>query len=191
MDGGSGGLTDFRTMKTISIITAALLCVFTPASAGEHVTLTAECEINGIGYSQAVILAKGETLELKFSSYSGGDFDRGGNLEATVDGKVYSFPTKLNLTTSRPVFLAGPAEVKFRVGGPGSNGPALKEFAVAEVTRAGAASGPVPIPAEAGTAWQVLLEASSDLVNWVSVQPGEYPSSTPQRYFRTRLVKRP
>ena len=39
--------------------------------------------------------------------------------------------------------------------------------------------------------WQVILEASTDLVNWTPVAPGDYPSASPQRFFRTRLVKRP
>lgn len=83
-----------------------------------------------------------------------------------------------------PVKVVGPASLKM-VGQNGSEG-----FATIEVTRAGTASNATVIPQEAGTTWQVILEASTDLVNWTPVPPGDYPSASLQRFFRTRLVKR-
>ena len=71
------------------------------------------------------------------------------------------------------------------VGQNGSEG-----VATIEVTRAGTASNATVIPQEAGTTWQVILEASTDLVNWTPVPPGDCPSASLQRFFRTRLVKR-
>ena len=89
--------------------------------------------------------------------------------------------------TTNPIKIVGPGSLKIKHN-PGSGIPG---FATFEVNRAGTASNATAIPLEAGTTWQVILEASTDLVNWTPVAPGDYPSASPQRFFRTRLVKRP
>lgn len=53
------------------------------------------------------------------------------------------------------------------------------------------ASPPAGIPQEAGTTWNVILESSSDLLNWTPANPGEYSGTEPKRFFRTRMVKKP
>ena len=94
--------------------------------------------------------------------------------------------------STNPVKIVGPGSFKMKLGYEASpGGGSEKQFATVEVNRAGVDGNPAAIPVEAGTTWQVILEASTDLVNWTAVAPGDYPSASPQRFFRTRLVKRP
>lgn len=166
----------------ISVI-GALLCAVLHSRAGEKVTLVAESPPSQIGYSEPLTLDQGESAELSFNSAS--PFLA---FSVTIGGR--EFVVTQSSAAVRPITVAGPAVIKLRVGN-STNSNAENAFAVFDVTRTGIASNPTPIPQEAGTVWQVILEASADLVNWSAVAPGDYPSSTPQRYFRTRLVKRP
>lgn len=158
-------------MKTATLILFALQ---TATLADEAVTLIAPDQ----NPSPALTLAQGDVAELKFMSVG-----QGSAFHVKAGGVDFNFFAQSPATTG-PVTVAGPAEIRYSSGG------AFPAFATFSVKRAGTASGPVPIPQEAGTTWTVILEASSDLVNWTAVQPGDYPSSTPQRYFRTRLVKK-
>jgi hypothetical protein len=47
-------------------------------------------------------------------------------------------------------------------------------------------SATVVIPTNAGGNVQVILESSTDLVNWTAALPGSYSSSTSNRFFRVR-----
>jgi hypothetical protein len=47
----------------------------------------------------------------------------------------------------------------------------------------------VVIPEDAGGQFQVILESSTDLVNWQAANPGNYGGSTQRRFFRTRIVR--
>jgi hypothetical protein len=187
-------------MKTLF---AALAVLIAPLHAGESVTLVAENAQNQTSESQSITLEKGESAELKFTGQPSNiqrvdtDFMR---LALTVGGKNFEVPA-LSMrvygpTNSDAVYettpfkIAGPAVVKLRIGR-NTGAPVAVGFATFDVQRLGTSNAPIPIPAEAGTTWTVLLESSSDLVNWTAIQPGDYPSSTPQRYFRTRLVKKP
>jgi hypothetical protein len=60
-----------------------------------------------------------------------------------------------------------------------------------DIYRAGAPSNPVPIPQEAGSNFNVILEQSSDLINWTPANPGTYTGTEPKRFFGTRIVKLP
>jgi hypothetical protein len=65
---------------------------------------------------------------------------------------------------------------------------------VIAITRANSAANVLPanavvIPEDAGGQYQVILESSTDLLNWAVANPGTYGGSTPRRFFRTRIVK--
>ena len=151
-------------------IFAASALLLSSAHAGEFFTLIAK---NG-GLSASISLNAGDTAELKY-------LNAGNGLVATFQGR--DFPCGAMGANGLPVKVVGPASLKLV-----SNGD--DNFATIEVTRAGTASNATAIPQEAGTTWQVILEASTDLVNWTPTAPGDYPSASPQRFFRTRLVKR-
>ena len=158
------------------------LCASTLCRAGEKVTLVVETPGSQYGYSQTLTLNQGESAELVTST---GYVLR---VLANIQGKDFDLSPTNGITSARLV-IAGPAVIKLRISDPVVP-EAFSGFATFDVHRVGTASAPVPIPQEAGTTWQVILEASSDLVNWTAVNPGDFPSSTPQRYFRTRLVRR-
>ena len=46
----------------------------------------------------------------------------------------------------------------------------------------------VVIPTDANGNVQIILESSTDLVNWTAASPGEYNAATQNRFFRVRAV---
>lgn len=46
----------------------------------------------------------------------------------------------------------------------------------------------VVIPTDANGNVEIILESSTDLVNWTAASPGEYSSATQNRFFRVRAV---
>lgn len=143
----------------------------------EDVTLVAASPSYGVsGYSETIILNSGDTA--RFESYQiGPDSDLA--LETSVGSiELEQSIRALNL----PLVVAGPATIRVR----GYKG---RGFVTFSITRAGLASPPAAIPQEAGTTWEVILESSSDLINWTPANPGQYGGIEPKRFFRTRMVK--
>ena len=46
----------------------------------------------------------------------------------------------------------------------------------------------VVIPTDANGNVEIILESSTDLVNWTAASPGEYSAATQNRFFRVRAV---
>jgi hypothetical protein len=86
-----------------------------------------------------------------------------------------------------PFQLAGPAVIRVL---PYDENTATSH-ATFKVTRVGTASPPAEVPQEAGSNFDVVLEQSSDLVNWTPANPGTYSGTETKRFFRTRIVKKP
>ena len=174
-----------------TVITAVI--AVSAAQGGEHLTLIADKPGIGVGESATVTLNAGDTAQLIFAS---GGVSQQFRMVATMGNSTFEIPAMVasfgTAYTTNPVKIVGPGSFKMKLGtdtNPG--GGSEKQFATVEVNRAGIDGNPAAIPLEAGTTWQVILEASTDLVNWTPVAPGDYPSASPQRFFRTRLVKRP
>lgn len=176
-------------MKIRSLILAgAVLCAaVTTIDAGEKITLMVTSVSGGFADSATTItLNQGDSLELSYAS----PVTNGMYLVVTIGGKELALQTLITGsvgTITNPVKLAGPAVIKARIG---PTTPAQTGLMTVEVTRAGTASSPAAVPLEAGATYNVMLEASSDLVNWTSVSPGDYAADSPQRFFRTRMVKK-
>ncbi|MCW0220636.1 MAG: hypothetical protein OJI67_20080, partial [Prosthecobacter sp.] len=49
----------------------------------------------------------------------------------------------------------------------------------------------VVIPNDAEGQFEVILESSIDMIIWTPAMPGTYASNNPNRFFRTRIVKKP
>ena len=79
------------------------------------------------------------------------------------------------------IVLTGPAVIKLHSGG--------NSFVTFEIHRAWEPSNAVPIPQEAGANFNVILEQSSDLLNWTPANPGTYTGTEVKRFFRTRIVR--
>jgi hypothetical protein len=169
------------------MIFTVLLAACLNVRAAETVTLVAEGPANEDHYSQPITLGPGDVAELVYIDRNSG----GGVMEVTIGERVfivYPFLYAPNGTATPlpyPVKLAGPATLRLKVA---SGGPS---FATVAVTRAGSPSGPIPVPMEAGSTFDVVLESSTDLVNWSPANPGSYSGSAPQLFFRVRVVKKP
>ena len=159
-------------MKTSILILAATFCQLSLLHA-EDVTLWSDG-----GASKAITLNEGDTATCHWldgaSNYA--------YLDYTLDSKV-SFKERADHGTSPPRIIAGPATIQLWV----TQGKAAVTL---QINRAGTASPPAAIPQEAGTTWEVILESSSDLVNWTPANPGQYSGTEVKRFFRTRMVKK-
>ena len=174
---------NFRTLLTAG---AALIAAVTSLHAGEKSSFTVSGGSSGFTDSAPITLGQGDSLELIYSN----TVSSGLYLVVTIGGRELAMPTLLpgpNGTTTNPVKIAGPATVKARIG---PFTPVQTGLITVDVTRAGLASQPAGIPIEAGATYQVILEASADLINWTPVSPGDYAADSPQRFFRTRMVKK-
>ncbi len=163
------------------LASVALLC----SVHAEDITLV----VTGTGgadvYSQAVTLGEGDTATLLCATKNPYP-----ELEIQVAGKTIVSPcwrTENNATNMVPFILAGPASFRVKLGGYNSNGNA---FVTVGIKRTGTASDAVAIPQEPGSSFDVILESSSDLVNWLAINPGEYSGTEARRFFRTRIVKK-
>lgn len=179
------------TMKRFIILIIALA----QSALGENVTLVVESQaFSQTVYSQSITLNQGDSARLLFAD--GGV--SGATLECSIDSKSFELPLLVRVAAGtnsqdilgiNPVVIAGPATIVMKAGGQ-FNG-AGKRFATFEVTRTGIASPPAEIPQEVDTTWNVILESSSDLINWTLANPGIYSGTEPKRFFRTRMVKQP
>jgi len=71
--------------------------------------------------------------------------------------------------------------------------PTLPGILTFSVTTPGSSSSPIPanavvIPTDAKGPVQIVLESSSDLLNWTSSLPGIYGSTYTNRFFRVRAI---
>ena len=187
-------------MKLNASLLAASLVLFTvPAAvADETVTLTWKKSASEDENNKTAVLTLGEGESAKAvwaatSSASTGSELYGQffvTLSLTKGGETYTVsplaliraprdPTleKLNLE------IAGPAIIRLKP----HEDATLATFSV---KRVGTASPPAEVPQEAGSNFDVILEQSSDLVNWTPANPGAYSGTETKRFFRTRIVKK-
>ena len=87
------------------------------------------------------------------------------------------------------IVIAGPAVLSL-MDRPTGDSQWYRNIVTFDVKRIGTASPPAEVPQEAGSNFDVILEQSSDLVNWTPANPGAYPGTETKRFFRTRIVKK-
>ncbi len=154
------------------------LIAFTQLSHGEDVTLVNHG--SNPTNSETITLNQGDTAKLIY----GGPGTGSGVVYCTIGSWTFPINTLTYGTNQiNPIAIAGPATLQLR-----NSGDYVATFSI---TRAGIASPPAAIPQEGGTTWDVILESSSDLMNWTPANPGEYSGTEPKRFFRTRMVKKP
>ena len=127
--------------------------------------------------SAIITLNQGDTAKCVFWS---GDINYT-VFKCSIDSTLYTFTPQGYLNF--PI-ITGPATIQIE------SGSGFRALATFSITRAGLSSPPAAIPQEVGTTWDVILESSSDLINWTPTNPGEYGGAEPKRFFRTRMVKR-
>lgn len=100
--------------------------------------------------------------------------------------------TYANPSTTSPMPLVGPATLNNNQG-PGLVGLKIvdtQQPAPAAAAPNGTPSTAVVIPEDAAGPVQVVLESSTDLVNWVAANPGTYGSTATNRFFRVRAIQK-
>lgn len=173
-------------MKRILSLLAAMVC----SAVAEDISLIIQSQPDKPVDSEAITLNQGDTAKLQFASMSS-TITWNFNMVCAIGEKqalVSCFLPGSNPPTINPVTIAGPATIMFRAG---TSASAITYLATLQITRSGIASPPAAIPQEAGTKWDVILESSSDLINWTPANPGEYSGTEPKRFFRTRMIKKP
>jgi hypothetical protein len=151
---------------------------------GEDLNLLAENAAGQEGLSETITLDQGESAKLLYGSPG---FNA--RLRCVIATKTFELSCfKGGTWDINPLVIAGPATITLTSGGVGNS--AASGFVTLGITRVGLASGPTSIPQEAGSTFDVILESSSDLVNWLAVNPGEYSGTEARRFFRTRIVKK-
>ena len=172
-----------KTLSAACLIYA--LIFFSPCNAAEYVNLIVP-PYPGEGpvlmYSQTITLAAGDTAEAVFSSWSD-------SLEFQIGTDTF-YAQPSNGTQLRQPKIAGPAILRARR----DTNFAQASLTVIAITRANSAENVIPanavvIPEDAGGQFQVVLESSTDLLNWAVANPGTYGGSTAKRFFRTRILK--
>lgn len=140
-------------------------------------------------YSESLVLAAGDSAKLLYV----GGMDFGGLLlEVQIGAQTLdlTFPIEGQPGYLAPA-IAGPAILRLKQNLVEN---VVQRVATFSVTRANTAANVIPanavvIPQDAGGQYQVILESSTDLLNWAITNPGTYGGNTPGRFFRTRIVK--
>jgi hypothetical protein len=84
--------------------------------------------------------------------------------------------------------LAGPIRIRFDFNQPG----VLITYKITNATSGLSAVGPsntVVVPEDISGPISIILESSTDLINWTAAQPGQYGASTTKRFFRIRATQ--
>ena len=163
-----------RGMKTILLLLAQITTLTFPFAASSR--------------QQNIQVLAGETLELLTWAPSPRDA-----ASLSVDGVNAPLFIQTNTTCPIPVFtqsfvVAGPKTISLEVGANRSLVVTYKLTPVSTVATLNVASQVVVIPENAPAPLDVILESSTDLINWTAAVAGSYAPSTSKRFFRVRLV---
>lgn len=178
-------------MTRLLINLAASLTLIASIAKAETLTLITSDANEEPHYSQKVTLAEGDVAEFIYNS------NPSVSMELTIGEHVFDYiGLQFDNPTSIPK-IAGPAE--FRVylqpyHRPQNSYAALSTFKITRAASAANAMVPstaVVIPNDAEGQFEVILESSIDMVTWTPAMPGTYAGNNPNRFFRTRIVKKP
>ena len=137
------------------------------------VTLTAS-QLNGTGTLASYNLTPNQVVILNYQNASISCY--------LASGKVISNPT-------RPIALTGLTNIS--IYNNSSTSPYYETFTVLTPSTNTASLTPVNsvvIPSDATGNVQIILESSSDMVNWIPSQAGTYGSTYSNRFFRVRAL---
>jgi hypothetical protein len=166
------------------------------SSAGDVVTLTWRKDAPANAQTAVLTLAAGESAKAKWggASSNGGTalgYD-GVSLNLTIGGtsRTTGPVTGNSPSAPMPLEVSGPATITLSGAG------TVYDFAIAtfEVTRPASPSvtpsNAAVVPVDANGTFTVILESSTDLINWTAANPGDYSGNTVKRFFRSRIVKK-
>jgi len=171
-------------MRLFALLTLVGFSGLSSAS-GQFQTLVLKPSLTEPIPPETINIAAGDYIEVAFVSASNT------TIEFRVDGQ--------RLTTSATekggFKIAGPATFEVAVPSPNPSvgAGAVVVYRILKNSSTGEQSGPfsgsaVVIPEDASGPVEIVLESSTDLVNWTPANPGTYGSSTEKRFFRVRAV---
>jgi hypothetical protein len=151
----------------------------------QNVTLFAK-DTNGVSFAVAT------NQLITIVGYNGNHAKAYGFAPNGIEGFPYMLVNVGGDIFSSPESITGLTNITFKLDSSGE--PSWMTLRVTNPNEVNVVSNYVPadavvIPASATGNVQIILESSSDLVNWTSANPGIYgPSSATNRFFRVRAV---
>jgi hypothetical protein len=150
----------------------------------------------GLGYSSHLEISAGESFAITSASYkriSDGDIFSADNISIWyTDSQDNEVPLSRWGDVKVPLEIMGPS--KIRIKGP-SSAYASRLFGILKSVDANSSASTAKyatvIPENSKTKVSVVLEQSTDMVNWTTVNPGEFVPSTQKRFFRLRSANVP
>jgi hypothetical protein len=190
-----------NSIRILTFASALLQATVSTALSDETVTLTWKKSASEAQNNKTGILTLGEGESAK------GVWAAGGGIDPWSNRNLYgSYGVRISVMKDEETWITSPLGVATQYDGGGFEklnfeiaGPAVirlnpmgdsATYATFSVKRVGTASPPAEVPQEAGSNFDVILEQSSDLVNWTPANPGAYSGTETKRFFRTRIVKK-
>lgn len=161
------------------------------AAYGQLYRVTFAANESGVVEPKTITVPDGKVLEVVYFNNNDTNNNPVG-VEFTIDDR----PLRWNGTLTG-LILPGPATLKLALPLGSTNPPptysAIVVYRLTDNPDNGAQQSPfngsaVVIPEDASGPVEIILESSTDLVNWTAANPGTYGSSTEKRFFRVRAV---
>jgi len=178
-------------MRTLILFVAALFLAGFQGAYGQLHRVTLKVNESGLLEPKTITVPDGKVFEVVYFVNN----DTTGSpvgLTFTIDGLPLKWTGGLT-----GLILPGPATFAVSLN-EGSNNPpatysAILVYRLTSNLENGAQQSPfsgsaVVIPEDASGPVEIVLESSTDLVNWTPANPGTYGSSTEKRFFRVRAV---
>jgi len=158
------------------LILALLLASFVKSYAGDLTTVTI-----GGNDTPAIIVPDGKVLEIVSYHGSATYYIPGAN---TVNLNAWGVPLIESYMNGTQRF-SGPGVLNYQ-----SASPTLVTYRLVDnvSTTTTTPTSSVVIPTDAAGPIRIVLESSTDLVNWTEANPGTYGASSTKRFFRVRAV---
>ena len=188
-------------MKTIrlawqtSVVLLFLILAYSFSATAQTVQYVTLCATNAVGSSFS--LQTNQVVSLV--GYDFKDYDEFKITGSLTDGSQINFgpgsggQSNFGLTQTQQI-VTGLTNIAVTFDNPYQKPPAWATFQITTPASANVVSNYVPadaivIPASATGSVQIILESSTDLVNWTAANPGTYgASSATNRFFRVRAV---
>lgn len=167
-------------MKIRSLLLCSLTLGFLSASAVERGYLSVDAAPESV--PEVITLADGDMIKFIYvSDIAGVKVTLPNQYIMNIPSYIFGFHTSIPPVAVPEI--VGPCTLELYGGG----------YAAYEITRASEGTSSLPsnsvvIPTDATGDVEIILESSTDLVNWTAAIAGTYGSSTEKRFFRVRAV---